>query len=163
MRAVDLIDASPPGTSGANAWYDEMLISSDRIIVVGYSYDRGGTEINRFHIGHDGHLRFEDSYHLRSNDYYSSSNYASRLIGSQLIFYTPLDIDIKEPIAAQLPALRRWTGSPDGPFTRTAPATRIYLPEPVRRDPEAAIDTLHTVTTCDLAVRQLACRAVGVL
>lgn len=163
MRAVDHIDAFPPGTSGQGAWYDEMLIAGDRIVVVGYSYARGGTEINRFHIGDDGRLRFEDSYHLRSNDYYSSSNYASRLIGNRLIFYTPLDFDTDEPIGAQLPALRRWTGNPKAPFTRIAPATRIYLPAPVRRDPDASIETLHTVTTCDLAAALLGCQATGVL
>ena len=45
-----------------------MLIAGDRIVVVGYSYDRGGTEINRFRIDPAGKLRFEDAWHLRSND-----------------------------------------------------------------------------------------------
>ncbi|HEX8553122.1 MAG TPA: beta-propeller domain-containing protein [Sphingomonas sp.] len=163
MHAVDRLDAFPPGTSGEGAWYDEMLIAGNRIIVVGYSYDRGGTEVNRFEIGNDGKLRFVDSHHLRSNDYYSSSNYASRLIGNRLIFYTPLDLDIEEPIAAQLPAFRRWTGSAERSFARIAPAARIYLPEPIRRDLDVDINTLHTVTTCDLAAERFACRAVGVL
>ena len=162
-RAIDRIDAFPPGTSGERAWYDEMLVSGDQIIVVGYSYARGGTEINRFGIGADGRLSFRDSHHLRSNDYYSSSNYASRLIGDRLIFYTPLHLNIGAPIAAQLPALRRWTGAPDRAFTRIAPAARIYAPAPVRRDPDAAVSTLHTVTTCDLAAPQLRCTATGVL
>ena len=46
--------------------------------------------MNRFRISPDGQLSFEDAYHLRSNDYYSSRNYASRLIGNRLIYYTPL-------------------------------------------------------------------------
>ena len=90
MRPVDSINAFPPGVSGRGDWYDEMLLSGDRVIVVGYSYARGGTEINRFRLDAAGRLRFEDAYHLRSNDYYSSRNYASRLIGNRLIFYTPL-------------------------------------------------------------------------
>jgi len=163
MRAVDRIDAFPPGTSGEGAWYDEMLVAGDRVVVIGYSYDRGGTEINRFRIGGDGRLWFEASHHLRSNDYYSSTNYASRLIGSTLIVYTPLGLDIDEPIAAQLPGLRRWTGEAKRPFQRIAPAARVFLPVPVRRDPDAAVDTLHTVTTCDLAAERLACTATGVL
>lgn len=171
MRAVDHVDAFPPGTDGDGAWYDEMLVSGDHVIVVGYSYERGGTEINRFRIDAAGRLRYEDSHHLRSNDYYSSSNYASRLIGSQLIFYTPLDLDPYAPIVAQLPALRRWTGKDldryaglgkDG-FQRITPATRVYVPEPIRRDPEADISTLHTVTVCDLAAPRLSCRATAVL
>lgn len=163
MRPIDRIDAFPPGTADDETWYDEMLVAGDRVVVVGYSYGRGGTEINRFHIDANGRLRFEDSYHLRSNDYYSSSNYASRLIGNTLIFYTPLELDIDRPLLRQLPALSRWTGKANGPFERTAAATRIFVPAPLRRDPTADISTLHTVTTCDLAAAQLRCRATGVL
>ena len=162
LRPVDRIDAFPPGTSGRGAWYDELLVAGDRVVVVGFSYERGGTEINRFRIGADGSLRFEDSYHLRSNDYYSASNYASRLIGDRLIFYTPLMLG--DPRSQEgLPALSRWTGGQAAPFERIAPATRIYVPEPVRRDPTAAADVLHTVTTCDLAAARMACRAIAVL
>ena len=50
MRPVHSIDAFPPGVSGRGDWYDEMLISGDRVIVVGYCYARGGTEINRFRL-----------------------------------------------------------------------------------------------------------------
>ncbi|MEN2788096.1 beta-propeller domain-containing protein [Sphingomonas oligophenolica] len=161
MNPVDHIDAFPPKTSG-DAWYDEMLVSGDRVIVVGYSYERGGTEINRFRISPSGRLRFEDSYHLRSNDYYSASNYASRLVGSTLIFYTPLYINAREPLAA-LPGLQRWTGNQDATFTRTLPATRLYVPEPLRRTPDADLSTLHTVTQCDLTAPRMTCRATAVL
>lgn len=162
MRPVDHIDAFPPGTSGEGAWYDEMLVSGDRIVVVGYSYERGGTEINRFRLRGDGHLRYEDSYHLRSNDYYSSSNYASRLIGSTLIFYTPLAFDAAQPFDA-MPGLRRWTGQTDAPFERTLSATRLYVPAPVRRSPAGDLSTLHTVTRCDLTAPRLSCQATAVL
>jgi len=50
MRPVDSINAFPPGVSGEGDWYDEMLLLGDRVIVVGYSYDRGGTELNRFRL-----------------------------------------------------------------------------------------------------------------
>ncbi|MEP9403163.1 beta-propeller domain-containing protein [Sphingomonas silueang] len=163
MRPVDRIDAFPPGGTGEEAWYDEMLVAGDRVVVIGYSYGRGGTEINRFRIDADGRLRFEDSHQLRSNDYYSASNYASRLIGNRLILYTGLELNLAAPLEPQLPALRRWRGSDRDAFRRIAPATRIYVPEPVRRDPGAVIDTLHTVTTCDLAAEVLDCRASGVL
>ena len=90
LRPIDAIDAFPPGVDPGGDWYDEMLVTGNRVIVIGYSYARGGTEINRFQLGRDGSLSYEDSYHLRSNDYYSSRNYASRLIGTRLIVYTPL-------------------------------------------------------------------------
>ena len=65
LRPVDSINAFPPGVSGSGDWYDEMLVAGDRVIVIGYSYARGGTEINRFRISADGRLSWEDSYHLR--------------------------------------------------------------------------------------------------
>ncbi|HEY5721388.1 MAG TPA: beta-propeller domain-containing protein [Allosphingosinicella sp.] len=164
MRPVDSINAFPPGVSGEGDWYDEMLLSGDRVVVVGYSYARGGTEINRFRIDPAGKLRFEDAYHLRSNDYYSSRNYASRLIGNRLIFYTPLYLDWREDPLDALPGIRRWRGgSTDRNFTRIASARQIYIPPAGMDGQEAQIDTLHSVTTCDLTAPVLDCSAIGVL
>jgi hypothetical protein len=164
MRPVDSINAFPPGVSGKGDWYDEMLLSGDRVIVVGYSYARGGTEINRFRLDPAGRLRFEDAYHLRSNDYYSSRNYASRLIGNRLIFYTPLYLDWRRDPLEALPGIKRWRGQTnDRVFTRIASARQIYLPPRALNSEEVEIDTLHSVTTCDLTAQELDCSAVGVL
>lgn len=57
--------------------------------MIGYSYQRGGTEVGLFQIDSRGQLKYRSTYQLRSNDYYSSRNYGSRLIGNKLIFYTP--------------------------------------------------------------------------
>jgi hypothetical protein len=163
IRPVDSIDAFPPGVSGRGDWYDEMLISGDRIVVVGYSYARGGTEINRFRIDPAGRLRFEDAWHLKSNDYYSSRNYASRLIGNRLIFYTPLYLDWdRDPLEA-LPGVRRWRGDSRAKFRRIAPARQVYIAPAMRDSSAANVDTLHSVTSCDLAAAELACSAVAVL
>ena len=56
----------------------------DTIVVIGFSYARGGTEVGLFDIDRAGKLAHRATYHLRSNDYYSSRNYASRLVGSKL-------------------------------------------------------------------------------
>ncbi|HEX8222394.1 MAG TPA: beta-propeller domain-containing protein [Allosphingosinicella sp.] len=163
MRPVSSIDAFPPGVSGRGDWYDEMLISGDRIVVVGYSYARGGTEINRFRIDPAGRLRFEDAWHLKSNDYYSSRNYASRLIGDRLIFYTPLYLNWdRDPLQA-LPGIRRWRGEGRGAFRRIAPARSVYIAPVMRDSSDAEIDTVHSVTSCDLAAAELDCSAVAVL
>ena len=82
LQPVSIADAYGPGASPSGAWYDEMLISGDTIVVIGYSYQRGGTEVGLFNIDRSGQLAHRGTYHLRSNDYYSSRNYASRLIGS---------------------------------------------------------------------------------
>jgi hypothetical protein len=109
MRPLDMIDAYPPGANARGDWYDEMLVANGRVIVIGYSYARGGTEINRFRIGADGSLSFEDAHHLRSNDYYSSRNYASRIVGSELILYAPLQFPWWRPvrITSRDPAVER--------------------------------------------------------
>jgi hypothetical protein len=166
MRPVDSINAFPPGVSGAGDWYDEMLISGDRIVVVGYSYARGGTEINRFRVDPTGKLRFEDAWHLRSNDYYSSRNYASRLIGDRLIFYTPMSLDLYDDDSdpfEQFPGIRRWQGDPKGKYRRLVGARRIYIPPVMRNSPEARIEALHSVISCDLTAPDLGCSATGVL
>ena len=166
MRPVDSINAFPPGVSGQGDWYDEMLISGDRVIVVGYSYARGGTEINRFRLDPAGRLRFEDAWHLKSNDYYSSRNYASRLIGNRLIFYTPLDLDWEDDPFEVLPGVRRWQGgqgAEDRKFRRIARAGQVFIAPAMRRSREAIVDTLHSVTSCDLTAADLGCSATAVL
>jgi hypothetical protein len=163
LKPVDAIDAFPPGIDPGGDWYDEMLVTGNRVIVIGYSYGRGGTEINRFQLGSDGSLSYEDSYHLRSNDYYSSRNYASRLIGTRLIVYTPLYLPRN---AAEnmswMPALKRFRGpSSPGTFEPTASAVNIYLP-PASQGEKTMPSALHTVTECDLAAWRLRCKSTGV-
>ncbi|WP_310468199.1 beta-propeller domain-containing protein [Sphingomonas sp.] len=164
MRPVDVIDAMPPGVDGSGDWYDEMLLHGDRVVVVGYSYRRGGTEINRFRLSPDGRLRFEDSYHLRSNDYYSSRNYASRLIGNRLIYYTPLALEWEDDPFEAFPAVRRWTGNNNEiDFRPIVDAREVFVVPEMRDDPEAPLDTLHSVMNCDLTAPVLDCDAIAVL
>jgi len=163
IRPVDSINAFPPGVTGEGDWYDEMLVDGDRVIVVGYSYERGGTEINRFRLDSAGRLSFEDASHLKSNDYYSSRNYASRLIGNRLIFYAPLYLDWdKDPLEA-LPSLGRWRRGAKQVFRPIATARQIYIPGSFRRTRDVEIDTLHSVTSCDVTAPELSCTAIGVL
>src|SRR5688572_13796627 len=89
LKPVDAVDAFAPDINPESTWYDEMLVSGDSVVVIGYSYDRGGTEVGLFNINDQGRLSYRSTYHLRSNDYYSSRNYASRLVGNKLIFYAP--------------------------------------------------------------------------
>ena len=140
-----------------------MLVAGDRVVVIGYSYRRGGTDLGIFHIDRDGKLAYEATYDLRSNDYYSSRNYASRLVGTHLIFYTPLALrgDTAHPLDV-LPALRRWGSEGDtGAFHPIATARKIYRFADV--DSATADQALHTVTTCDLAAAEVACESTVVI
>ena len=162
LKPVDAVDAFAPGVNPNSDWYDEMLVSGNTIAVIGYSYGRGGTEVNLFDIDELGGLDYRSTYHLRSNDYYSSRNYASRLIGSKLIFYTPMYLGYGggDPMA-RFPAVRKWhKGATDSEFERIIPATSIYRAE---RPVESGNLALHTVTVCDLASRDFSCKATGTL
>ena len=162
LKPVASIDAYAPGINPSNDWYDEMLVSGDTIVVIGYSYARGGTEINLFNIESDGRLDYRSTYHLRSNDYYSSRNYASRLIGSKLIFYTPQYLGISPDAMRQFPAIRRWhKGAKDDEFKSVVEPTHVYRADkPIDSTYGLA---LHTVTVCDLADGGFACKASAVL
>ena len=162
LRPVSAIDAFAPGVNPNTDWYDEMLIASDTIAVIGYSYGRGGTEINLFDIDASGGLDYRSTYHLRSNDYYSSRNYASRLIGNKLIFYTPLYVAYHGDPMERFPAVRKWhKGATDKEFQRIVQPTRVYRAErPIESSYGLA---LHTVTVCDLASRDFSCTATATL
>ena len=163
LKPVSQADAYGAGIAPGGAWYDEMLLWGDTIAVIGYSYARGGTEIGLFEISAAGRLRYKATYHLRSNDYYSSRNYASRLIGSKLVFYAPLYLNPWGGLpAGSFPALRKWhAGATPAEFKRIAPATRIYRSdEPL--DPSRGL-ALHSVSVCDLAQAEMNCESTAVL
>ncbi|MDX6576024.1 MAG: hypothetical protein QOE96_1977, partial [Blastocatellia bacterium] len=163
LKPISAVDAFGPDINPRYTWYDEMLVSADTVAVIGYSYERGGTEVGLFNIDRIGNLSYRSTYHLRSNDYYSSRNYASRLIGSKLIFYTPLYLSpYSDDPFAQFPAVRKWhKGATAAEFQRIVSATHIYRPErPINATYGLA---LHTVTVCDLAQNDFKCEATAVL
>lgn len=165
LRPIDRINAYPPGVEPAYDWYDEMLVSDDRVVVIGYSYERGGTEINRFKLDDSGHLTFEDSHHITSNDYYSSRNYASRLVGRQLILYSPLGLRGGRGPMELAPTLSRWLGEGRKSDQRPLLSAEDVHVSPALRDQEdiKTIQALHSVIRCDLDSPGLACRATAVL
>ncbi|MET0649404.1 MAG: beta-propeller domain-containing protein [Pyrinomonadaceae bacterium] len=163
LRPVSALDAFGPDIDPDGTWYDELLVSDETVAVVGYSYERGGTEVGLFRIDRDGRLSYRATYQLRSDDYYSSRNYASRLIGNKLVFYAPLDLspDSENPFES-FPALRRWRkGDEESEFRRIIPATRVYRPEEDLSD--AGDLSLHTVTVCDLARGDMTCGATALV
>ncbi len=160
LRPVSMSNAFAPGVSPQGDWYDEMLISGDNVVVIGYSYARGGTELNLFKINSSGRLNYRSTYHLRSNDYYSSRNYASRLIGDRLVFYTPTYLNVSGREISGVPAIRRWSKNalPED-FRPVLDSRRIYRPNREMGDQT----TLHTVTSCEIGTDGLDCKGSGVL
>lgn len=157
-------------------WYDEMLVNGRNIYVIGYRYMpgaptyegrslgwiRGATEISSFRLEENGELTRLGTGFLESNDYYSGTNYASRLIDGQFVVYKPFrgfrDFD-------RLPRQIDYIG--DGQFQALAPMMGyedvVFLPQDVF-EPNRFGMTLHTVIVCDLPHDgTLDCRARGVV
>jgi hypothetical protein len=160
LAPVAKVDVFPPGRRG-DAWYDEMLVSDDTIVVIGFSYQESATEIGLFDIDAAGGLRHRSTQYLRSNDYYSSRNYASRLIGDKLVFYMPYAmmnyryVENEYRMEPSFPSVRR-QGAND--WDQIISAQQIY--RPIQR-----IDWpfLHTVVTCDLSNPRFACSAQSIV
>lgn len=160
LQPMAAIDAYPARHS-TQTWYDELLLYENKIIVIGYSYGYGATEIGWFDLGNDGSISHHATHFLKSNDYYSSRNYASRLIGSKIVLYMPYyffdrfsDFDgYSLPGQAQFidsGAISAWDDIID--------VATIIRPTEETLDP-----VLHTIATCDLARDQFACTATGVI
>lgn len=163
LESVVSADAFGPDVDPGGAWYDELLLVGRTAVVVGYSYARGGTELVLHDIGSDGQIRYRSTYHMRSNDYYSSENYASRVVDGKLVFYTPYYLRRQRgdvSVGDVLPSLRRWrAGGGTDAFEPIATYTSVYRPANTLRFSRAA---LHTVTSCDVRDGELDCSATAV-
>jgi len=161
LRPVAAVDAFGPGIDPQGTWYDEMLVSGNTLVVIGYSYARGGTEVGVFDLDSVGGIAYRATYHLRGNDYYSARNYASRVVGGKLVFYTPsyLSPATGPEFFARFPAVRKWhAGATAAEFKRVVPAASVFKPAF-----DLAPQALHTVTTCDLTSPELTCKATSIL
>ena len=68
LEPVSTVNAYAPDVDPAGTWYDEMLVAERTIVVIGYSYARGGTEIGLFDLDARGRIAYRATYHMRSND-----------------------------------------------------------------------------------------------
>lgn len=159
LRPTSKIDVSP--AKGHDAWYDEMLISGNTIVVVGFSYQTGSTELGLFNIDNRGQLSRKDTFFLRSNDYFSSRNYASRLIGDKLVFYMPHYLgggwNSESP---NLPGVANWDAKRQQADDWNAIIDGSKILQPVQNTENPV---LHSVITCDLGQGRFSCDAQGIL
>ena len=157
MSFVDRVNVYPDANRGA--WYDELLITDDRLVVVGYNYEESASELAIFKLDDNGIFTYEATYYITSNDYYSSDNYASRLVDGNLVLYTPLRLVESDPDEPQeFPQVRRWTEI-DG-YSEWQPLftpADIYFPIQRTLDP-----TVHTISVCPLA-GEFHCRSTGLI
>lgn len=160
-----MLDAFGPDIDPRGSWYDEIVVDGDNVVVVGFSYKRGGTEIGLFKIDREGSLTYRGTYHLKSNDYYSARNYASRIVDGRLIFYAPLYV-APQPgggdFTTQFPAVKKWrrAGS-NADFVKTLVPSKLFHME--GEFPATSTAALHTVTSCDLRQPELGCESVALI
>ena len=165
LKQSKMVDAFGPDIDPRGSWYDEIVTDGENVVVVGFSYQRGGTEIGLFKIDREGGLTYRATYHLKSNDYYSARNYASRIVDGRLVFYAPLYIAPQAAggdFTSQYPAVRKWRRAGTNiEFTKTlVPSKLFHMDGEFPASPTAA---LHTVTTCDLRQPELTCESVGLI
>ena len=150
-----------------SVWYDEMLVRGDRIYVIGYRYGlklieagasptgkdatstawHGATEVASFRLA-NGKIERLKSLFLESNDYFSGTNYASRMIDGKLVFYMPHGTWSRDAGQRHLHIPNFFTPNADGSFSKGAPIftpTDVYVPLDVPSDP-----VFHTIVKCEL-------------
>jgi hypothetical protein len=151
-----------------DAWYDELVVHGDRVVVTGYSYHLNASEIAVFRVGEDGRLTRDGVFQIRSSDYYDRSNYSTRVIDDRLVLYTPLPVDQLSADKIEWPRLRRVpirTAAADEEDeedeededvadqaflagSQLLTPQRLYRPLATLREP-----TIHMITTCELGER----------
>lgn len=144
LRLADRIDVYRSPATAAD-WYDEMLVLGDRILVTAYDYRARASEITVFRLDAAGRFAREGRFLLSSDDYYSTENYATRLVGDRLVFYAPFALD-SYGAGFEWPRLRRADGDGEadagealiGPTDVFAPPGEMVWP------------ILHTVSVCPL-------------
>jgi hypothetical protein len=164
LRLTDRVNVYRSRQTGA--WYDEMLVERDRVVVTAYSYDQRATEISVFRLDPRGRLSALGVFYMSSNDYYSGDNYATRLVGENLVVYSPMDLrGLRADSPIPWPLIRRWTPDENRAAAlargvRMFDARTIYRPVRTTFEP-----TVHTVSVCPLgptgAGGDLACRTTA--
>jgi hypothetical protein len=153
MRLTDRIDVYRSEAKAAS-WYDEMLVLGDRVLITAYNYNENASEITVLRLSPAGKLRREGRFLLSSNDYYSTENYATRLVGDSLVFYAPLPLATDGDF--EWPRIRRAMGDGEaGTGDALIRATDVYAPPGKIDDP-----VLHTVSVCPLKAT-LDCRTTA--
>lgn len=161
---TDGIRVAPKEELTGGVWYDEMLVRGNMIYVIGYRYGAnvvsddeessiphwifGATEVSTFALGDDGTLTRGESEFFESNDYFSGTNYASRLVDDELIFYMPYYAFIEDP-DNPMPVFPQFLEhKEDNQFT---PAGPIFGPTDIIQPIESPNRiTFHTVIQCEL-------------
>lgn len=144
-----------------DGWYDEMLVEGNRVLITSYSYADEATEIAVFQLDTaTGRLSRNGAFLISSEDYYSSDNYATRIVGDRLIIYTPYEADDVTDRSGR-PRIRRWLteaerealidGGADEDRDERLAGRAMLRAEEIYRPLIPTVDAyVHSITICDL-------------
>lgn len=167
LRLIDRADVYRH--AGADVWYDEMLISDNRIVVTGYNYGEDATEFSVFSIDNWGRLTREGAYFLSSDDYYDTENYATRLVNGNLVVYTPLDISaLSGDERPKFPLVRRWLREDEYEDNVLSAGRNLFDARDIYRPLRSTLNpVVHTVSVCplgeEIAGDELDCSSTAVI
>ncbi len=153
---ISQVDAFAPGGEQGAGWYDEMLVHGSTILVLGYSYSHSATELGLFDLGPMGNLAHRATYFVRSSDYYSSRDFATRLVGDELVLYTPVPV-ANERGGEVVPGNVTVSHFQRGELPPLIQASNVYTPI------QDEASTLHTIVRCRISDPAMPCTARAVI
>lgn len=142
-----------------DTWYDEMLVSGNKIIVTGYSYSAEASEVAIFTLNRNGSFAREDTFYISSDDYYDSDNYATRIVDDKFIVHTPIYLSGYDPTdALPWPVLRHWDRLFDIDQVddwSDLPSNSLLRPRDIYRPVQGTISpVVHTITICEIGAHR---------
>lgn len=152
LRVADRL-AVAVDDSGRSVWYDEILALDGQLILLGYNYGQGYSELIGFRLDEIGRLHRDWHYFIRSDDYYSGDNYGVRLHGDALVLSLSTDLD-------HWPQWRR-ANDDDAGWQPLAEIDQVFIPGQVSSYPQ-----IHLLLRCPLsalAAAKLDCRERAVV
>lgn len=158
LQKIDQIDVSPP-TWPHDAWYDELLIHGNMLVVIGYSYELGVSELVFFELWDDGHLEHSKTYLIESTDYYDSENYAARLVDGKLVLSLENYIDAETFASVYNPRIMQVDRN--GERLDSYPLFsdhKVYSPVQHSSYPQ-----IYTAAVCPLDAERLSCTARSII
>lgn len=163
LRPVSVVDAFAPGMDSDSTWYGDLLVSHDKIVVLGFNSKYGTSELSTFSIDRQGGLRHLATYQMRQDQGVFFPKYAAQVVGTKLVMYAPVAVPADTSrISKSLPSLRKWhRNAKDSDFHSIAVARRVF--RPLRPLMPYDVATLHSLTSCDLIPDELVCTATVVV
>lgn len=185
LYAVDTDTLSVTGRTNVmpeeeDGWIDELLVHEPtrRAVVVGFVQgpdDRAYTLMHLFNVDDAGGITRGDAIYLRSEDYFSDENYATRLLGNNLLLYTMHTLQIEQQFEpeefegmeadeiAAMRALNRWDATLPAIRNERGRFENTWSPRRIFKRTQGRARTLHAVTRCDLSRTPVPCTTHGVI